>query len=69
MAWYKLKKPQTTELSKLDMIQMTECFIDLYNLSGFRFGTTETRPEIQEFIDKYPHLIEEEESNAGTSKK
>jgi hypothetical protein len=59
MAWHRLKKQKTVELEKLDMIQMVECFIDLYNLGGFKFSPTKARPEIQEFIDKYPYLIEE----------
>jgi len=58
MTWYKIKADVRKKLSKRKIIEITQFSVDLLNLNDFRFRPSEQYPNIQEFIDKYPDLIE-----------
>ena len=64
MPWYKFKQIERVEDLEITPFEILQLIIDMFNLGGFRFSPIKARPEIQEFIDKHPEiveLIEEEE--------
>lgn len=55
MTWYKFKQIEDLEITPFEILEL---IVDMFNLGGFRFKPTRTSPEIQEFIDKHPDMIE-----------
>ena len=55
MPYYKFRQVKREEKGAFDILQL---MIDMFNLGGFRFSPCKARPEIQEFMDKYPDMVE-----------